>query len=246
MLTQMVYDGEDYKAPDRFEERSLSFTALELKESFPHGGTLIAREAGFELLFYFPGPDLRYNGTFLKIEGALLHQYIEAWHENWLTFKEMYMTMPDVSFAATGTHGMRINISGIRLQGLLVASDDELGAMVAVFQRALERGKELQHEICQRVGRPLIADVEKLAYFDRFKSGESLARSTNPAVVRELGEALGLVRSKLQGDVQGCRHKVRNWFGRAAAEEFMADVRLHGLDVFNEQADFVISWRGRQ
>ena len=219
--------------------------ALELKETFPFGGTLIVREAGFEVLFYFPGPDRRYNGTFLKIEDAILPQYIAAWTENWRTFQTMCETMPGRSFSADGLLGMRIDLNGVRLQKLCVTSRSELDAMLQVFQRALFRGKELQHEICQRVGRPPIPEDEKLSLFARFKAGESLGRSTNSSVAHELQAALVLVRSKLSSDVKSCRHKVRNWFGRAAAEEFMADIRLHGLDVFNEQADFVITWRGR-
>lgn len=223
----------------------MNVTALELKQSLPFGGTITAWESGFELLFYFPGPDLRYNGKFLKIEGSILHQYIAAWKENWHTFQVMCETMPGRSFAANGILGMRIDLNGVRLHTLSVTSDRELEIVLEVFQRALLCGKEMQHEICQRVGRPLIPENQKLLLFARFKAGESLGRSTNSSVVHELQEALALVRSKFSGDVKSCRHKVRDWFGRTAAEGFMTDIRLHGLDVFNEQADFVITWRGR-
>ena len=221
-------------------------TALELTELVPFGGKLTAREAGFELSFYFPGPDLRYNGTFLKIDGALLPQYIAAWEDNWRNYQAMCKDLPSIAFTTEGELAMKIDASGVSLYKLSVTTDAGLASMLSVFEGALVRGKELQSEICIRVGRPLIPDDRKLALFARFKAGDSMGRSTNPAVVFELRDALALVRSKFQFEINSCRHHVQNWFGKAAAEEFMADVRRHGLDVFCEQADFVITWRGRR
>lgn len=226
-------------------EISFTVNTLELTELVPLGGKLTACEAGYELSFYFPGPDLRYNGTLLKIDGALLQQYIAAWETNWRNYQAMRRTLPSLAFTVEGELGMKMDASGVRLYTLSVTTDDELSFMLSVFENALARGKELQSDICIRVGRPLIPDDRKLALFARFKAGDSMGRSTNPAVVFELRDALALVRSKFRYDINSCRHHVRNWFGNAAAEEFMADVRRHGLDVFCEQADFVITWRGR-
>ena len=53
--------------------------------------------------------------------------------------------------------------------------------------------------------------------------------SINKAVVLELGAALALVRSKFRFEINSCRYHVRDWFGKAAAEDFMADVRRHGI-----------------
>lgn len=232
-------------ALDSTMEIYFTVNALELTELVPLGGKLTACEAGYELSFYFPGPDRRYNGTFLKIEGALLPQYIAAWETNWRNHQTMHRTLPSITFTAEGEFGMKIDASGVRLYTLSVTTDEELATMLGVFESALVRGKELQSDICTRVGRPLIPDDRKLALFARFKAGDSMGRSTNPAVVFELRDALALVRSKFRFEINSCRHHVRNWFGNAAAEEFMADVRRHGLDVFCEQADFVITWRGR-
>jgi hypothetical protein len=219
--------------------------ALELSELVPFGGKLTASEAGFALSFYFPGPDLRYNGTFLKIDGALLPQYIAAWKDNWRNYQIMCRDLPSFTFMTEGELVMKIDANGVRLYKLNVTTDAELKTMLSVFESALVRGKELHSDICIRVGRPLIPDDRKLALFARFKAGDSMGRSTNPAVVFELRDALELVRSKFRFEINSCRHHVQNWFGKAAAEEFMADVRRHGLDVFCEQADFVITWRGR-
>lgn len=230
---------------DSTMEIPFTVNALELTEVIPFGGKLTAREAGYELSFYFPGPDLRYNGTFLKINDAMFPQYIAAWEVNWRNYQSMRRTLPSITFTTEGELGMQIDACGVRLYTLSVTTDEELATMLGVFKSALARGKELQSNICTRVGRPLIPDDRKLALFARFKAGDSMGRSTNPAVVFELRDALALVRSKFRFEINSCRHHVRNWFGNAAAEEFMADVRRHGLDVFCEQADFVITWRGR-
>lgn len=41
------------------------------------------------------------------------------------------------------------------------------------------------------------------------------------------------------------KNHVSHWFGKQAAQDFMEDVRRHGLEVFCEQATFIISWSGR-
>ncbi|MDN2713692.1 hypothetical protein [Janthinobacterium sp. SUN120] len=230
---------------DSTMEISFTVNALELTELVPLGGKLTACEAGYELSFYFPGPDLRYNGTFLKINDVLLPQYITAWEVNWRNYQFMRRNLPSSTFTSEGELGMKIDASGVGLYKLRITTDDELATMLSVFQNALARGKELQSDICNRVGRPLMPVDRKLALFAQFKAGDSLGRSTNPAVVFELATALALVRSKFRFEINSCRHHVRHWFGNAAAEEFMSDVRRHGLDVFCEQADFIITWRGR-
>lgn len=219
--------------------------ALELSEPSAFGGRLNVRDGGFDLTFYFPGPDLRYNGTLLKIDSAMFHQYLTAWEENWRTYQTLRQSMPSMSFAAEGTMGMRIDTGGVSLRKLRVTSEAELAAMLEGFHRAHARGTELQSGILKQLGRTGASMEEKLDSFARFKAGQTFGRSSNPAVIQELRVALDLVRSKFRVDIHSCRHHVRNWFGRQAAEELMADIRAHGLDVFNEQADFVISWRGR-
>lgn len=65
----------------------MTTNGLELSENVAFGGRLTARESGFDLTYYFPGPDRRYNGTFLKIDASMLHQYIVAWQENWKAYQ---------------------------------------------------------------------------------------------------------------------------------------------------------------
>lgn len=219
--------------------------ALELSEILAFGGKLTARESGFDVTYHFPGPDRRYHGTFFKIDATMLHQYLEGWQQNWRVYQRLAASMPGASFSVQGTLGMKIDSCGVRLYRLSVTSDAELQAMLAMLRHAQTRGRELQRVILTRLGRTEIPLEEKLERFARFKAGESLGECANPDVIRELGLALAMVRTKFATGTKSCRHHVRNWFGKKGAEELMEDIRRHGLEVFCEQADFVITWSGR-
>lgn len=218
--------------------------SLELSLDVAHGGKLTASESGWSLTYYFPGPDRRWNGTILKIDSTMVQQYIEGWTSNWQQYLALRNSTPGVAFSSEGAMGMKVGESGVRFYGLTVTSETELAAMRASLIFAASKGAELRQEILRRAGRTELAPDIRRERFERFKAGESFGTSTNPDVVRELSQALSLVRSKFKIEITSCRHRVRNWFGTQAAEEFMDDIRSHGLDVFCEQADFVITWNG--
>lgn len=223
----------------------MTVNALELSDILAHGGRLAATESGWSLSYYFPGPDRRYNGTILKIDRLMLQQYVDAWENNWRSYLRLCESTKDTPFSAQGELGMRLGAGGVHLYKLSVTSEEELDVMKASLRFAAERGAALHQEVLKRAGRFELAPKVKQSLFARFKAGEDLGSSTNPAVVRELDLALALVRSKFKIEITSCRHHVNNWFGKQAAGEFMEDIRSHGLDVFCEQADFVITWNGR-
>jgi len=225
------------------ENHFLSLDALELSETLAFKGKLTAREAGFDLTYYFPGPDRRYNGTILKIDSSMLEQYITAWQDNWHMYHTLRASVQSASFSAQGTLGMTIDSRGVQLYQLRVESDSELGIMLDTLRHAQMRGAALRLDILGRLGRTEMSADEKIMRFTRFVNGEDMSVCTNPLVSKELTIALLLVRSKLKIGINSCRHHVSNWFGKQAAQDFMEDVRRHGLEVFCEQATFIISWQ---
>lgn len=224
----------------------MTVNALELSDIVAHGGRVAATESGWSLSYYFPGPDRRYNGTFLKIDQFMLPRYLDAWSNNWRLYLRLREGPKDISFAAQGELGMRLGAGGVYLYTLSVTSENELEEMLESLRFASARGTALHEEVLRQVGRTEMSLDEKKERFARFKAGELLGTSNNPAVVRELNQALVLVRSKFKIEINSCRYHVSNWFGKLAAAEFMEDIRRHGLDVFCEQADFVITWNGRR
>lgn len=223
----------------------MSIDALELSETLAFGGRLTARESGFDLTYYFPGPDRRYNGTILKIDSSMLEQYITAWQDNWSMYQTLSASVQSTSFSASGKLGMTVDSRGVQLYKLRVNSESELFAMLDTLRHAQIRGTALRLDILSRLGRTEMSADEKLNRFARFKNGEDLRICANPDVDRELTSALLIVRSKIKIGINSCRHHVSNWFGKQASQDFMEDIRRHGLDVFCEQATFIISWPGR-
>ena len=72
----------------------------EYKEKLPNfnEGNLIVRSKSWYIQFYFSGPDLRYNGTFFRIEGSQVKSYISAYKNNWGT----YLKLSEVAKATKG------------------------------------------------------------------------------------------------------------------------------------------------
>lgn len=47
-------------------------------EKLPSGGELRVSKDNWVIYYYFPGPDLRYNGDIVEINGSQVAQFIEA------------------------------------------------------------------------------------------------------------------------------------------------------------------------
>jgi len=222
-------------------ENGLIFT-----EKLPDGGKLTVSAEDWDLSYYFPGPDRRYNGTILKIPSSMIHQYVHAWTENWKKFVLLKKSNLGGNFSVGGTLGMDISSSkGVFLHTLAISTDEELERALRNLAYVESRAAELKAEIYQKLGLELISVETNLVNFSNFKAGMKLGISTNPAVIREVEKALELVRLKMKVPINSCRHTVSPWFGKQGAVEFMADIRKNGLDVFCEQASFTITWKGR-
>ena len=80
---------------------------LELKT----GGKLAVSSSGWAIKYYFSGPDLRYNGTFVTIPGNQIDLYIKAWKNNFERFQELKNTLPnDGNYMENGEMNMYISI----------------------------------------------------------------------------------------------------------------------------------------
>src|SRR5262245_55178777 len=80
-------------------------------EPLPCGGNLEVEAQGFRMRYYFPGPDLRYNGTFVDIAGGDVEAYIEAFIDNWHEYERLKATVPPRGgFEKPGRMGMTIRI----------------------------------------------------------------------------------------------------------------------------------------
>lgn len=77
-------------------DTAVSFEPLkgEYKEQLSTGGDLIVSAYSWYIQYYFSGPDARYNGTFKRIDGKEIDNYIKAWLENFKKYKELKRLLP--------------------------------------------------------------------------------------------------------------------------------------------------------
>jgi hypothetical protein len=121
------------------------------EESLPCGGKLKVSRIGWEILYYFPGPDLRHNGKFFTIAGASISRHIQAYEENWQEFAQLKATIPKGgTFSKPGTHGMTIRIGdfaeGVCVEHyrLPINSEQALKKMLDGYRYAAERAVQIQ------------------------------------------------------------------------------------------------------
>lgn len=87
----------------------------EYKEKLKSGGELIVTESSWYICYYFPGPDLRYNGTWKRIPSSEIDKYISAWKNNFSTYIKLKNELKlDGTFEKQGEVGMKISIGGYR------------------------------------------------------------------------------------------------------------------------------------
>lgn len=81
------------------------------EEELKTGGKLIVKNDDWFIQYYFPGPDLRYNGTFLSLDGNCIDKYISSWKENFDKCKKLEKEIPENgSYDIEGKMGMYIHI----------------------------------------------------------------------------------------------------------------------------------------
>ena len=80
-------------------------------ERLKSGGDLIVTATDWHIKYYFSGPDLRYNGTFVTVQGKEIDKYISAWKANYRKYQSLKSTIPNNGeFSTNGEMGMSIRI----------------------------------------------------------------------------------------------------------------------------------------
>lgn len=87
----------------------------EYREKLKSGGELIVNQNDWYISYYFPGPDMRYNGTWKRISSKEIDEYIIAWEKNFATYLALKNELKlDGTFEKQGKAGMKISIGGYR------------------------------------------------------------------------------------------------------------------------------------
>jgi hypothetical protein len=121
------------------------------EELLPCGGKLKVTRTSWEISYYFPGPDLRYSGTFVSVPGRSIEQYISAFRDNWAEYEQLKATIPrGGEFSKTGKMGMTIRIGnfaqGVCLQSyhMPITSAQRLETVIDGYRYAAQRAPQIQ------------------------------------------------------------------------------------------------------
>jgi hypothetical protein len=121
------------------------------EESLPCGGKLKVTKASWEISYYFSGPDMRHNGTFVSIHGGSIEKYISAFNDNWAEYEHLKSIIPsDGDFSKQGKMGMSIRISnfaqGVCIQSyhMPIASKQKLDKVTNGYRYASKRAPQIQ------------------------------------------------------------------------------------------------------
>lgn len=92
-------------------------------EPLTSGGELNVTEDSWYIQYYFSGPDLRYNGEFVTIQGNDVDNYIRAYKNNYKKLLELQKILPkDGSFTTKGECDMNISCGGNYHVGITISA----------------------------------------------------------------------------------------------------------------------------
>ena len=121
------------------------------EEPLPCGGKLKVTKASWEISYYFSGPDLRYNGTFVSVPGKSIEQYISAYQENFAEYEKLKETIPKGGeFSKIGKMGMTIRVGGfapgvcIQSYHMPINKSHRLEVLIEGYKYAANRAPQIQ------------------------------------------------------------------------------------------------------
>lgn len=133
-----------------------SIKITDYKESLKTGGTLIIEPSGYRIYYYFPGPDLRYNGEMYNIYGSEINKYISALKTNFAKYIELKEKLKTEHITCEGELGMSININQ-RHEGVClfpyrmnISTQKQLDKLIHDFKYAKARAKQVR-ELMTRI-----------------------------------------------------------------------------------------------
>ena len=117
------------------------------------GATLKVTSDNYYISFYFPGPDYRYNGDFLNITSDEIDEYIIAYKNNWVIYKQLEDLKLDGEITKTGDKNMTIRCGGyytgicLNHYHLPICSLDDLNKLIEELASIKERAIKIQNAI---------------------------------------------------------------------------------------------------
>jgi len=125
-------------------------------ETLASGGELRVTAEDWSIQYYFPGPDLRYKGSF--VTGNKVSEYIDALRVNWIEYERMEaLVPPGGSLEKPGAAGMTVRVGGywpgvaIQHHHVIAHSKGQVEQVIQAYEYAIKRAFEVQ-ELLRSLG----------------------------------------------------------------------------------------------
>jgi hypothetical protein len=136
--------------PDELSEALPNYGSNWKDKYNKYTGKLVVKQDNWYIQFIFPGPDLRYNPTYFTIRSSQIQSYIDAYMDNWGTYRKLTEQLSKSSITSTGKNSMIINV-GVYPDGvcihynyLPISSSEGIEMIISDFEWARKRAKELK------------------------------------------------------------------------------------------------------
>jgi len=122
------------------------------EEKLPTGGTLKVSKSAWEISYYFPGPDGRYNGEFVSVHGLAIERHIAALIDNFAEYEQLKTQIPaGGDFSKVGKESMTIRLGrfhpGVCLRSyhMPISSAVQLNSVIGDYRYAAGRSPQIQN-----------------------------------------------------------------------------------------------------
>ena len=119
-------------------------------EKLKTGGEIVVTTTEWKISYYFSGPDFRYNGTFIILDGKDINKYIDAWADNFKKYQNLKKSMPkEGNSEFPGTMQMSIRIGGfaegvcIRSYHMPIRTQDKIIEVISDYKYARDRAVKI-------------------------------------------------------------------------------------------------------
>ena len=143
------YNPQDYTSKANLAQAKDKLKG-EYREKLPTGGELRVTADSWNICYYFPGPDARYNGTFITIHDYEIDNYIRAWRNNFKKYKELKNILPtggNSNYPGEKDMSIRFGFSeGVCLTSyhMPIRNEKELNAVIRDYETAKSRATYVQ------------------------------------------------------------------------------------------------------